>query len=124
MSRFILGNSLLLLTWVVAGCYPNSHVVTEENRARLVETVVIQPEPIEESIELIGHIEPWRAAVLYFEVPGTVEEVFVEQGQRVNKGDPIARLVLADFEFEVQEKTAFKLASQEELNQLLEGTRK
>jgi RND family efflux transporter MFP subunit len=73
---------------------------------------------------MIGRVEPWREAVLSFEVPGTVEDVFVEQGQIVKKGDPIARLLLTDFELAVQEKAALKTAAQEALKQLQEGTRK
>jgi HlyD family secretion protein len=122
-ARYARG-ALLLLSCVVTGCYPDSHVVIEENRTRPVETLPIQPQPNHDSIELIGRIEPWRAAVLSFEVPGTIEEVFVEQGRRVNKGDPIAKLVLKDFELAVQEKIALKSAAQEQLEQLREGTRK
>jgi RND family efflux transporter MFP subunit len=118
------GSALLLLTCVAAGCYPDSQVVMEENRARPVATIHVQPESIQHSIEMIGRVEPWRDAVLSFEVPGTVEEVFVEQGQIVKKGEPIAKLLLTDFELAVQEKVALKTAAQEELNQLQEGTRK
>lgn len=123
MRPLILGNALLLVC-VVSGCYPDSHIVTEESPARLVETLPIQPESKQDSIELIGRVEPWRDAVLYFEVPGTIEEVFVEAGDTVKKGDPIAKLVLADFEFDVQAKAALKQAAEEELKQLQEGTRK
>ena len=111
MFRLNPGKAVLLLTCVLAGCYPDSHGVTEENRVRAVETLHIQAESIQDSIELIGRVEPWRDAVLSFEVPGTVEEVFVEQGQIVKKGDPIARLVLTDFEFAVKEKVALKDAA-------------
>ncbi len=124
MFRRNFGIAVLLLTCVLAGCYPDSHGVTEENRSRPVETLHVQAESIQDSIELIGRIEPWRDAVLSFEVPGTVEEVFVEQGQIVQKGEPIARLVLTDFEFAVKETVALKEVAWEQLKQLQEGTRK
>jgi len=46
-------------------------------------------------------VRPRDAQSVYVEVPGTIEEVFVRPGQKVSKGDPIARLANIDVQIEV-----------------------
>ena len=73
---------------------PSSPVST-----RKVEVVEVRSKPEKESVQLIGRIEAGKEVTLYFEVPGVVAEVFVEEGDDVEPGKPIARLVLDDYEF-------------------------
>ena len=106
---FSLPTVLLLL---VAGCYPRTDSGPGETTARPVDVVKIRHEPVAESVSLIGSIEPGQEAVLYFEVTGVVEAVFVEDGTIVKQGDPIAQLQLDDFKLAVSQAMAESEAAQ------------
>jgi len=91
---YLLGSSLL----AVAGCYPQTTSAPEAAPARIVEVVELRAEPVLETMTLIGEVEPWREATLYFEVAGVVSEVLVEEGSLVEVGAFIASLLSDDYE--------------------------
>jgi multidrug efflux pump subunit AcrA (membrane-fusion protein) len=107
-----------------SGCYPKSDSGPSEPLVRAVEVRELRHERAAEVISLIGSIEPWREATLYFEVSGVIEEVLVEEGDHVEPGDPIARLVLDDYELAVSQAEAELNAAQAKLDLLHAGTRK
>jgi HlyD family secretion protein len=61
---------------------------------------------------------------LYFEVTGVVADVFVEEGDVVEAGDPIAQLVLDDYELALSKANAELQSVQSRLDLLQAGTRK
>ena len=65
-------------------------------------------------------VMPTRTADVRAEVDGLVEEVFVEEGQRVNPGDPIARLSDRDLRNELN-KTQAALGEKQQRWQMLGG---
>lgn len=65
-------------------------------------------------------IMPTRTADVRAEVDGLIEEVFVDEGQRVNPGDPIARLSDRDLKNELA-KTQAALGEKQQRWQMLGG---
>lgn len=116
-----LGTLVLLI--VAAGCDPRSHQPIEQPLARLVTVIEAYPESVEQTATLVGRIEPRREATLYFEVPGVIAEMFVEEGQQVEQGEPIAQLRLDDYELSVAQAEADRDAAAAELSLLKAGTR-
>ena len=55
---------------------------------RSVEVVEVRPGSEHDAVQLIGRIEPGQEVTLYFEVPGVVAEVLVEEGRRREAGRP------------------------------------
>ncbi len=119
-----------LLTWlplvipVLTGCYPQTDAGPQGATLRPVDVVELRHEEVVETLSLIGVTEPWREAVLYFEVSGIVAETFVEGGDLVEPGASIARLVLDDYEIASSRAGAELDNAQAKLNLLRAGTRK
>ncbi len=105
------------------GCYLASHRSWQGDGRVKVRVSAVQQQFAPQEIHLVGRTEPWRQAVSYFEVTGVVDEVFVEEGQHVSKGDPIAQLVLTDFNLALARAQAEHAVAQANLDLLNEGTR-
>jgi HlyD family secretion protein len=70
-----------------------------------------------------GRIEPEARVDLTFETPGRVAEVFVEEGDRVDPGDALARLDTDQLELQVAQAQAALASAEAQLAQLLAGPR-
>jgi len=114
---------LTLLILVLAGCYPETGAGPQQATPRPVDVIELRAEPVVESVTLIGRIEPWQEAILYFEVTGVVAEVFVEEGKAVAPGDPIARLVPDDYTLALSKAEADLEAAEAAWSLLKAGTR-
>lgn len=55
-------------------------------------TYTVTATTLKDTVTASGTIEPQRSADLDVEVSGTVTQVYVEEGDRVAKGDPLARV--------------------------------
>ncbi len=91
---------------------------------RRVEVIEVRPGSEHEAVQLIGRVEPGKEVTLYFEVPGVVSEVFVEEGSDVKPGDRIARLLLDDYEMAFSRSKAEYGAAKAEWELMRAGTRK
>jgi RND family efflux transporter MFP subunit len=92
--------------------------------ARTVEVIEVRPGSEREAVQLIGRLEPGQEVTLYFEVPGVVSEVLVEEGSDVRPGDPIARLVVSDYELAFSRAKAEFSAAKAQWEMMRAGTRK
>ncbi|MCI0332592.1 MAG: efflux RND transporter periplasmic adaptor subunit [Planctomycetes bacterium] len=109
----------------MSGCGSNPAPTTATPVAtRSVEVIEVQPGSEREATQLIGRVEPGQEVTLYFEVPGVVADVFVEEGSDVKPGDPIARLVLDDYELAFSRAKAEFSAAKAEWELMRAGTRK
>jgi RND family efflux transporter MFP subunit len=86
--------------------------------------VEVRPVAERDSVNLIGRIEPGQEVTLYFEVPGVVAEVFVEEGHDVEPGKPVARLILDDYKLSYSRATAEYNAARAKWEMMRAGTRK
>jgi multidrug efflux pump subunit AcrA (membrane-fusion protein) len=119
-----LPNLLTLLVLAVIGCYPQIDAGPDDQLARPVDVIQLQREPVAEPLSLIGTTQPWQQTTLYFEVAGIVADVFVEEGDVVELGDPIAQLVLSDYQLALSKANADIEVAQAKLDLLNAGTRK
>jgi membrane fusion protein (multidrug efflux system) len=124
LNRFLPLIVLLILILVTLGLA--SRVKEEQNRlleekrnAIVLErppvNVVVQelvPTLLRDRLSLPGMIEPWERLGILAEVRGAVEEVFVEEGDHVNRGDLIARIDTKDYENTLNSiKASYNLAT-------------
>ncbi|MDD5447825.1 MAG: efflux RND transporter periplasmic adaptor subunit [Actinomycetota bacterium] len=63
-----------------------------------VTTVKVSPQPIEKTVSTIGAAQAYKPAQVIPKVFGTVEQVFVEEGQHVVVGQPLAKLETSSLE--------------------------
>jgi multidrug efflux pump subunit AcrA (membrane-fusion protein) len=107
----------------VTGCYPQIDTGSQGEAVRPVDVIQVRREPVAEKLTLTGTTQPWQEATLYFEVPGIVAEVFVEEGDVVEAGVPLAQLVLDDYSLALAKAKADLAAAQAKLDLLHAGTR-
>jgi RND family efflux transporter MFP subunit len=78
----------------LAGCQPHELPV----EARLVRTVVVNPEPIREDRRAVGEVKPRYESDLSFRVAGKVLSRRVDVGAWVSRGDTLATLDTQDYQ--------------------------
>ncbi|MGL4291838.1 MAG: efflux RND transporter periplasmic adaptor subunit [Phreatobacter sp.] len=83
-------------------------------RAVVVETVRFQPRTSERSF--VGSVRPRIESDLGFRVSGKIAERLVQQGERISRGQPLARLDPADLALQKQQAEAELAAAQINLN--------
>ena len=77
-------------------------------------TLLLQPTAIHDRINLPGSIEAWTTLSLLSKLNGTVDEVLVREGQKVKKGDILARIEAEDYRIAVERaRAAYNLAKAE-----------
>lgn len=77
-------------------------------------TLTLQPAAIHDRINLPGSIEAWTTLSLLSKLNGTVEEILVREGQKVKKGDVLARIDSEDYRIAMERaKAAYDLAKAE-----------
>jgi HlyD family secretion protein len=75
------------------------------------------------AVAATGRIEPAARVGLTFETPGRVAEVWVEEGDQVEAGEPLARLVTDQLELQAEQSEAALAAAESQLAQLRAGPR-
>ncbi len=76
-----------------------------------VVTLELQPTTLHDKISLPGLIEPWTKLALMSKIGGTIEELAVQEGDYVQKGQLIARIEGKDYQIELDSsKAAYALA--------------
>ncbi len=122
----IIGSLLMAISLIVGGrLIIGAHAESVEGPVPEAPTLVavipvVQAAGYDRNSRHIGLVEPLRQTDLAFETGGTVSQVFVEEGQRVNKGQPIAQLDMRSLKAEQASRIASRaaLVSDLELAQL------
>lgn len=87
--------SITALT-LLAGCSKKQEVSVKPPVA--VELAAAAPAELIEGVEVTGTLEPKFSADIKTQIPGLVKEVYVTQWVRVRKGQPLARIDVAETE--------------------------
>lgn len=98
-----------LLSLLAAGCGGDEAAepaAPQEERRVRVRVLEVRPEAVIDFLELPGDLLPERRAVLAAEVPGTVESLRVEEGQRVSTGQLLATVDTRALDQELAEAQA------------------
>ncbi len=83
--------------------------------------VAVVTGPIAASVSATGNVEPAAEAQVRFETSGVVREILVRAGDRVEQGQPLARVDLADLQLQVERAQADLRQAQADLEALLDG---
>ncbi len=102
MLRKILAGVILLPLLLAGGCSKNGEAKGKPNSVEkppiAVETATLAPSSLVEGIEVTGSLEPKFYADVKTQIPGLVKQVFVTEWVRVRKGQPLARIDVAETE--------------------------
>lgn len=109
-QKLIIACSLLYI-WVLAGCTEKAPPPQVQDFARPVKTMVIAGADAAGMRSFPARIAASARANLSFRIPGTVKELPVREGDRLQEGDLVARLDSTDYQIVVDDKRAtFKKA--------------
>lgn len=115
--------AMVILIFMLAGVIKKeSALIASEKAAGIKQerppinavTLLLQPTTIRDRINLPGNIEAWTNLSLLSKLNGTVDEILVREGQKVKKGDVLARIDDEDYRIAVERaKAAYDLAKAE-----------
>ncbi len=122
LPRFVL-LALIALVFILAGAIKKESAsiaaikadgLKQERPPINAVTLALQPQTIHDRINLPGNIEPWTTLSLMSKLNGTIAEILVREGQKVNKGDVLARIDAEEYHIAVDRaKSAYELAKAE-----------
>jgi RND family efflux transporter MFP subunit len=100
--------SSVLLSISVAACSGSSSAAQRANApvAAPVKILTIERVPLARTVTVSGTLAAEEQVTVSFKVTGRVEEMRVDLGSSVRKGDPIARLTPTDFELRLRQSEA------------------
>jgi RND family efflux transporter MFP subunit len=108
---------LLACIFVLSGCTDKKQEVfkEQESNKEMTRHVLVKEIRVSEYLEelsLSGNIIPVQTVKTAFKIPGVISEVLVNEGDRVEKGQVIAKLKQQDYEIKVK-ATSAELAAAE-----------
>lgn len=85
---------LFVIGIAAAGCTTEGKPKTEENTEKipLVETAVVVKQKAEYTLKLPGELKPFEEVKIFPKVTGFVQQLYVDRGSRVKKGQRLVRL--------------------------------
>ena len=109
--------SVCLLTFLPACSTPSSEAVKHPQAASApapvsIETTTVETRELHRSVEAVGTLDPNEEVTVSNQVEGTVEQLFVDLGDAIQKGQVIAQLDTRELELNVHQQEA---ALQQEL---------
>ncbi|MEH6389503.1 MULTISPECIES: efflux RND transporter periplasmic adaptor subunit [Pseudomonas] len=93
------------LLGAVSGCAGEEEPAPEPPRIALVERLQAA-EPLPEALRFPGVVESVTTTQIAFQVPGRIEQILVDEGARVTRGQPLAKLDATDYELQLREAEA------------------
>lgn len=106
LPRFVLLAMTVLIVFLFLGPIKHQSGLIAANKAAEVSqekpavnaiTYTLTPATITDRINLPGSIEPWTRLPLMAKLSGTITELFVKEGDRVKRGDRLARIEEDDY---------------------------
>ena len=101
MNKLISSTIIILALAGLAGCGKKSEAnkgAAAQKPPVAVETQAVAATPLIEGIEVTGSLEPKFSADVKTQIPGLVKQVYVTEWVRVRKGQPLARIDVAETE--------------------------
>jgi len=84
----------------------SQYVIPPDKVLRPVEVIELHPESFYSQKQFSGILQSTEKSKLSFRVPGMIEQIFVKEGEKVKKGQLLARLDPHDFEVKLSELRA------------------
>lgn len=113
--RVLTATFALIALALLAGCSKKQEIRVKPPVA--VELAAAVPAKLTEGIEVTGNLEPKFSADVKSQIPGLVKEVYVTQWVRVRKGQPLARIDVAETEAITKRAEAGVVAARAQLAQ-------
>lgn len=130
-NRIIGGIAALILVAAGVGYYYTGGfvpTVADEEIEETEEIPLVSAEPIgkevlEKTTNITGHVEPDDTVVVIPQMSGEIEEIYVEEGDRVEEGDLLMQVEDDDARLQVEEAQSMRDAAQAQLDEAKAGPR-
>ncbi len=108
--------AMMLLSFVLLSCQPAkvespAQAAVLDQKGKLVSVIELKTEPFTSEIEVTGTALPLRESFLSSEVPGTIKEIRVKEGDVVKKGQVLVRFDQRGYSLGVKQATAAREAA-------------
>ena len=110
---------LMALSLLLGGCKDEAEEVLPDP-IKPVKLFKVQAQQKKVAMSLPGRVRAAKRSELSFKVSGPLEELPIEEGQVVKKGDLIAQILKRDFETAVSEARARELEAEQQYNRYKE----
>jgi HlyD family secretion protein len=107
------------LTWLSYQTFGDQEIQKQTVEDEDLEKFVVRRDTIAATVSATGSIAPEAEVILTFELAGKVEEIFVEKGQTVKAGGPLAKLETASLELQVAQAQATLALNEAKLQQAM-----
>ncbi len=121
MTIVLILGAVIGLTWLSYQTFGSQEIQKQTVDDADLEKFVVKRDTIEATVSATGSIAPEAEVTLTFELGGKVEEIFVEKGQMVKAGDPLAKLETASLELQVAQAQATLALNEAKLQQAMKG---
>ncbi len=86
----------------------------ERERVTAVAGYEIKPRDLSRSVRVSGNVEPLRYVTIASQMSGTIRDITVEEGNRINQGQVVATLDVSEQRAELERATALRVRAQAE----------
>ncbi|NIO70082.1 MAG: efflux RND transporter periplasmic adaptor subunit [Anaerolineae bacterium] len=121
MTIVLILGAVIGLTWLSYQTLGSQEIQKQTVDDADLEKFVVTRDTIEATVSATGSIAPEAEVTLTSELGGKVEEIFVEKGQMVKAGDPLAKLETASLELQVAQAQATLALNEAKLQQAMKG---
>lgn len=125
-NRYLLAAELISLAVAVSILLGSSNVSGQENERQATLVTVVQPvqETVTKSATYIGHVRPWKEAIIYSRVAGYLESIDIDRGSWVKKNQILATIDDPEIRQRYQQLKAVSEAAQIIYDRLLAAHKK
>jgi HlyD family secretion protein len=116
----VVTGGIVLIAIVAAGCQA---IAAQNAEAQDFETAVVRQDTLRVTVDATGSLAPRSEVSASFSSSGRVAEVWVEEGQVVEAGQPLAQLETDDLELQAAQAEAALAAAEVQLAQLMASAR-
>lgn len=123
-TRNVFLNIIVTAIMLYFGCSGNGNTEGQNEKVVPVETTVVGRGNVVQSLTFMGDVKAEQSVSIYSKIPDRIETFYVEMGDNIRKGDPIARIAAMTIEQNVrQAEAALISAKAQEANMKIEFER-
>jgi len=106
MRRFFIVLFIFVFNGLIAACSSSDSTKTTVKPAVAVDVQIAAAAELLDSVEVTGTLEPKFSVDIKTQIPGLIKQVYVNEWVRVKRGQPLARIEVAETEAQVKRAQA------------------
>ena len=112
-TRNVFLNIIVTAIMLYFGCSGNGNTEGQNEKVVPVETTVVGRGNVVQSLTFMGDVKAEQSVSIYSKIPDRIETFYVEMGDNIRKGDPIARIAAMTIEQNVRQAEAALISAKD-----------